>query len=249
MTVVSRLPVSQRLAPEALPAGRIGWSFPALPADAVAAVEDTWNVSIHHDTEAASPFSYRSAAAVLGSARSEQIVRGLSSRTNLVLPGARTLVIGSGPLADVVTETLTRLGGRVIRASDDPTVRLRAHLAGLATVAVGDQEGWPIVDFTLVTGEGHVPLDPGILPAVSLDASLAATGIAPASGPLVRPQVHRTDSARRVVDPVPLLPGRIEEASPLEWRIIDVIVALSLLVAGGADAATTDARLAEAVLA
>lgn len=224
----------------------IGWRFPALPPALADAVATEWGLTIVEDADAVDPRSHGAFAALHAHARSEQVVRALARRTNLVLPAASALVIGDGPVAETIATALGRGGTRVVRAVGDPVVRLRAALAGTRHVPAGDP--WPAADLVIASGEGHPPLDPAALSGVAIDASPDGSGLRDAGGESVRPGVRQVAGQTWVVDaPGPFENGNAASARPT--RIADLLVALSILRAGAAGAADADALLAGLVLA
>lgn len=227
----------------------VAWDFPELPEAVADAVEGEWGVRILRDPSAVRPQSLPAFGILFAHARIEQIVRTLAAGTNLVLPGARVRVIGDGVLAETAARVLARGGSRVIRVTADPTATLRAALEGFETAPLGDLGDALPSDLAIVTGEGHPPLS-GV-PGVAVDASADATGIAApdgsgtgdvAEGAPVRPGVRRAGDGWIVAAP-PVFTGA---ASARERRVIDLVVALSVLTARGDDA---DGRLAELAVA
>jgi hypothetical protein len=226
--------------------------LPALPHPLLDAVAGAWGLSISHDAAAPDPLALPAFGAVFAQARADQTVRAFSRRTNLVLSGSTTAIVGDGPLSDALASTLTRIGARVLRIAPDPVVRLRAHLAGLEAV---DPAGLPYAaanaHYLLATGESHPPLSPADFAGVLADASVAATGLAPLESEPVRAHVSRVpEGEARVVDVPPPFPTQAESADGLAWRLADLVVALTLLTAGAdGDPTAADTRLAEELVA
>jgi hypothetical protein len=224
----------------------IGWRFPALPPALADAVATEWGLTIVEDAAEIDPRSLPAFAALHAHARSEQVVRALARRTNLVLPAASALVIGDGPVAATIATTLGRGGTRVVRAVGDPVVRLRAELAGIRNVPSGAP--WPAADLVIVSGEGHPPLAPTALSGVVIDASSDASGVQDAAGENVRPGVRHVHAQTWAVEsPGPYENGNAASAHPT--RIADLLIALSILRASTAGAADADTLLAGLVLA
>lgn len=219
------------------------WNFPALPSAVAGTASAVWGVTITADPGAPAPQSLPAFAVLFAHARSEQVVRAIARRTNLVLPAATVLVVGDGPIAEALTTTLTRGGSRIVRAAGEPVARLRAGLAGLRTVP--PSAPWPAADHVIATGEGHAPVDPSVLRGVLIDASPDGTGLIAAGGRQVRPFVHRTAARTWVVD-APAVFDAGPTASPPSTRIADLLIALSILRVRTNDA---DARLARLVVA
>lgn len=200
-------------------------------------------------------------AALLASARTQQVLAGVSRRTNLTLAGSTAVVVGDGPLAAALRRALHRIGTHVVAAAG-PRTRVAAVQDGLRTLDPADLADLAAATgellgggrgHLLVTGEGHAPLDPTRLTGVLGDASLRATGFRRATrGTPVRPGVVRLGSSWVVDLPTPL-PDTLEGADALSWRVADVVVALLLLVAGtdaGPDALEeADVTLARLALA
>ncbi len=223
------------------------WDFPALPPQIGTAVERTWRLRIENDPGASSPLALPGFAAAFAPARSTQLLRALAHRTNLVLPGARILVVGDGPLADALSTTLSRMGSRIVRAVNDPVTRLRAALAGAEThSSIADVR--IDVDEVIATGEGHPPLDPRSAHGVLLDASPDGRALLTVPGSPVRPHVRRVDGgATHIVDAPAVFPPLLDEATALDRHLVDLFVALSLL--RRADPTAADTELARLVLA
>lgn len=208
----------------------VPWRFPALPAPLAAFVRAQWSIDIVADDDAADPRAGSAFSALLAHARTEQIVRALARRTNLVLPAATVLVVGDGGIAETLATTLSAGGSRVVRAIHAPIPRLRAHLRGGRTA--DPSAPWPAADLVITTGEGHAPLDPAALHAVTIDAALDGTGLTPASGESVRPFVQRVaDASWSVAAPGPYETGDGSADHPN--RLADLLVALSILRAHG----------------
>jgi hypothetical protein len=216
----------------------IGWRFPALPADVADAASTFWSMTVVADDTAPDPRDGQAFSALLAHARSEQVVRALATRTNLVLPAATARVVGEGPIAETIAASLSAGGSRIIRVIGSPVARLRAHLAGTRTATASA----PLpADLVIATGEGHAPVDPAAQPGVAIDASLDGTGLLPATGETVRPFVQRLAPRSWLVAP----PGSFTAADGEPGRIADLLVALSILRAHTGDA---DSALAELVL-
>jgi adenosylhomocysteinase len=129
----------------------------------------------------------------------QTVVQGLMNATNLMLPGARSTVLGFGPCGQGVARTLARLGARVAVVEPDPYRALAAVLEGyqvgtterllpdtrLLLLATGrpDVIAGELLDVlpdgVVVAGVGHVPweLDLTALSARSIDVtSVSAAG-------------------------------------------------------------------------
>ena len=206
------------------------------------------------DAKAPDPLCLPAFAALYAQARADQVIRAFSRRTNLVLAGTTTAVVGDGPVADALTTALTRIGSRVVRVAADPVVRLRARLAGLETTAqLSTTAG---AHYIIATGESHPPLDPALdtaldtaaFAAVLADASPSGTALRSATGTPVRPHVDRAGETARVVSIPSPFPADLDEPPGLAWRIADLYLALSRLVADGGDPRAADLLIAEAVL-
>ena len=217
----------------------VGWCFPALPAVAADTASTVWGVTVVVDETAPDPRDGQAFSALLAHARSEQVVRALAERTNLVLPAATALVVGDGQIADQIAASLSAGGSRIIRVIDSPVARLRAHLAGTRTSSAS--AALPAADLLIATGEGHAPVDPAARSGVAIDASLDGTGLIPASGDTVRRFVQRLAPRSWLV----ASPESFTAADGTPGRIADLLVALSILRAQTADA---DGALAELVL-
>lgn len=218
----------------------IGWRFPVLPAVVADAASTAWGVTVVADDTAPDPRDGQAFSTLLAHARSEQVVRALAQRTNLVLPAATALVVGEGPIAETIAASLSAGGTRIIRVIDSSVARLRAHLAGTRTATASAPP--PAADLVIATGEGHAPVDPAAQPGVAIDASLDGTGVIPTTGKTVRPFVQRlAPRAWLVASPDPFAATNGEPG-----RITDLLVALSILRAHTDDA---DTALAELVLA
>lgn len=215
------------------------------------AVSEAWGVTIEARSDAIDPQSFAAFAALFAHARSEQIIRALSHRTNLVLPGARVLIVGGGPIAETISTTLSRVGSRITRASDDPITLLRAKLLGCAVRSLYDQSADLRADHVIATGEEHPPLEAATAHGILIDASPDGTGFLAAASTavdtLARPHVHRVAGSEslRVAAPA-VFPTELGAATPLELHLIDLLVALSILTLHSDDAS---ADLAELVLA
>jgi hypothetical protein len=252
----SALQRSATAVPEA-PDAVAAWRFPTLPASVIEAASAAFGVTIVADEAAEDPRDSPAFAALFAHARAEQIVRALARRTNLVLPAARALVIGDGPVAEVIASILGRGGSRVVRGITDPVVRLRAHLSGERTATAP----WPAADIVITTGETTHPLSKsatGSSPALEITihaprtagGTAAATARGPAGGTAedsARPFVTKTGVGSWTV----AIPNVFEIGDGASDRIADALIALSILRIRTTDARTTDAdaRLAELVLA
>ncbi|GAB3595729.1 hypothetical protein [Microbacterium tumbae] len=217
----------------------LGWRFPALPPEAAAFAEAEADLRVVEDAEAAEPQRTRAFGALFAHARSEQIVRALAGRTNLVLPAASALVVGDGPLAAVIAGALARGGARATRAVADPVARLAAHLDGVRTTSAAVL---PASDLLVVTGEGHAPADATARRGVAIDASPSGDALLATPGEEVRPSVRTAAEGSWVVE----APGVFSAGSPLSAHIADLLLAFSILTVR-TDAA--DALLAELALA
>jgi hypothetical protein len=228
--------------------GEVTWSaVPTIPDAVAAAVDQAWGLTIRTDDErGAVPLP--SLAAVLAQARAEQIVRALAQRTNLVLPGSRTVVVGDGVLADAAERILSRGGARVLRAAADPATRVRRLLAGAESLDP-DPTRWPVVDHVVATGEGHDALDPALLRGVVIDASYSRTAVRPHAGEPVRAHVAEVAPGRWVVEAPAPVEQDVGRLSGLAWHMVDAVVAASVVVAGGEAPVPADARFAQLVLA
>jgi hypothetical protein len=253
-----RLPVSTRLGADSNARARsVSWagSLPSLLEPLRAALSEAWGLSIVHASAAPDPLALPAFAAAFAQARADQVLRAFSRRTNLVLSGSTTAVVGDGPLADALTAALTRIGARVVRVAADPVAGLRAHLAGLEAVDLaGLTHAAATAHYVLATGESHPPLSPADFTGVLADASVSATGLLPAGSDPVRAHVGRAaGSDARVVDvPPPFPPYAADDgtADGLAWRLADLVVALSLLWAEtDGDTTAADIRLAQELLA
>lgn len=217
----------------------IGWHFPTLPAVVADAASGALGVTVVTDDTAPDPRDGQAFSALLAHTLSEQVVRALAKRTNLVLPAATALVVGEGPVAETIAASLSAGGTRIIRGIDSPVARLRAHLAGTRTATASAP--LPAADLVIATGEGHAPVDPAAQPGVAIDASLDGTGLIPTTGETVRPFVQRLAPHSWIVSsPEPFTATNGEPG-----RIADLLVALSILRAHTDDA---DNALAELVL-
>lgn len=236
-------------------AASIGFPFGEVPDAALTLARTSLGLEIIGSAiDATSSPSFRLVVARL---RAEQVVRGLSFATNLLLAGKVVVVVGTGELAFALVRVLARVGARVTLASEQPEARLAVHLDGLSTWP--DVGALPPADFVFATAEGHAPLQRsairGEAPLV-LDAALgSATGIragfaAIEGGERVRASVRRFDGPLFVVDPPLEFALQAGQLSPLGWRMADAALALALLasVDSGAVSAATDARLAELVI-
>jgi hypothetical protein len=222
-----------------------GGALPPLPPSARDAVRRASGLTLDVDAAAPDPLARPAFSALYARTRAEQVVLAFSSRTNLVLAGTSIAVVGDGPLADELSATLTRIGARVVRFSDSPLVRLRAHLAGLAAHRLSEIDRAAGLHYLLATGE-HAPLTPPAGP-VRVDAAPSGSSFldaAPAAAAL-RAGVERDPAGVRTVA-VPAVFPADAGGSALDARILDALGALSVLRAAGVD--DGDAALAELVL-
>jgi hypothetical protein len=222
-----------------------GGALPALPPAARESVRQASGLTLDADAAAPDPLARPAFSALYARTRAEQLVLAFSARTNLVLAGTSVALIGDGPLADELSATLTHIGARLVRFSDSPLVRLRAHLAGLAAHPLADSGRAADVHYLLATGE-HAPV---AFPAGPVRADAAPTAAsfldaAPAAAEL-RPGVERDAAGVRSVV-VPAVFPTEQGGSALDWRIVDALGALSVLRAAGIG--DPDTALAELVL-
>ena len=117
----------------------------------------------------------------------ELVLRSFARETNLLLPSTRVLVVGGGPVADSLAIALTRLGGRVEVASDDPVelVAIAHRSAVVARHIVTAQFISADVDVVIATGRSHPPLTPDAVatadrPLIAVNAALPPDGDAAA---------------------------------------------------------------------
>ncbi|MGB4776883.1 hypothetical protein [Microbacterium sp.] len=240
---------------------RIVWAadVPHLPEGIATAVEERWHVRIGHGPDGSRGLP--TFAEVFAHTRAEQVLRAFAQRTNLVLSGVRTTVVGAGPLASALVAMLTRVGSRVTLATDDDAAAVRFALHGHDVVPV-DAVAGIAAETTFVTGEGD-----GVV-ADDLTGVLADAGtspgslvVAPGEGIESRAFVGRPDlRSRRWIVELPPPFGEDFTASSgtatrpgnaVEWYLADLVVAASLATvraaAVGADAAAADALFAKAV--
>lgn len=216
------------------------WRFPTLP-DSSASFAASLGVSVLADRHAPAPQSRSSFGALFAHARAEQTLRALASRTNFVLPSATAFVVGDGEIAAAIAVALARGGARVMRAIDDPVVRLRAHLEGVRTTS--SRALPPVADLLIATGENQAPIDQAVRSGTAIDASVDGSGLlGSASTGTVRAGVRGAGPTSWIVDSPPVFAAE----STLSLRIADQLIALSILQASADDA---DARLAELALA
>lgn len=233
----SRLPWAARLAARESVVIRWAPTLPPLTDAAADAVAHAHGIRLAQAPDAPDPWDVRSFAGLFAQARADQVLRALSSRTNLVLSGTTTRVVGDGPIADALAAALTRIGSRVIRASADPRTRLRAELAGLGTDPAAHAHQ------TIATGEGHGPVDPGTVTGLLVDAApRPGTGFAAGAGEPARPGVVRAGEREAWIVDVP--PPFADDPDPSQRRMLDALVTLSLLSGAG----DLDRAFAEAVL-
>lgn len=109
----------------------------------------------------------------------ELVLRSFARDTNLLLPSTRVLLVGVGPVADGLATALTRLGGRVEVASDDPVELVAiAHRSAVVGRHVVTREFISAdVDVVMTTGQSHPPLTPDAVAAA--DRPLIAVNAAP----------------------------------------------------------------------
>lgn len=254
--VLLRLPLSQRAVAAGSPHPprhvALAPVLPALPPEVTDAVAREWGVVIGRDDAGADPRGIPAFATLFAQARTEQVLRAISARTNLVLAGTRTAVVGDGALAAAIVASLTRIGSRVTVVAADPHARLRSHVTGLTTAAPDALDDVVArLDHVVATGEGHAPLDPAHLPAIVADASPDGSGLAPAAGESVRPHVRRVAAGGGWIVGMPQpYPADIDAASALEWHSIDLVVAVAVLttIHDGESRDAVSARLAEVVV-
>ncbi|MFT4050705.1 MAG: hypothetical protein QM677_00470 [Microbacterium sp.] len=233
-------------------ASAIAWGadVPALPAAIQETARNTWGLEIVTDASASLP-AHPALAAAYAHARAEQVVRALSARTNLVLPGARVVVVGAGPVGSAIAAVLGHLGSRVTVATDDDTAAVRLQLSGARVVRPREVEA---ADLLIATGEGHAPLDATELTGVLADAATTPGALVVPAGALPEARAHvRTLGDRTWIVDLPRPIGKegaesgegAEAATALEAHIADLVVAASLARARCADRANLgDTRLA-----
>lgn len=231
--LAARLPLATAAGSPGRPGAEVVWGGPLAPSDAlVDAVAAAFGVALRTAADGPDPGAHPAFRALFASARAEQVVRQLSSRTNLALAGTTAVVVGDGPLAERLTRTLTRIGVRVLRATDDPLVRLDAELAGLGHVPVS-ASGSTGAHYILLTGEGTAPIAAATLEGVVVDASADGGALdIGATRDASRPGV-RIEGRARIVELDPPLPSGVHAGSGLQWRVLDALVALSILTARG----------------
>jgi len=220
---------------------------PALPPAVAAAVAEEWGLAIGRGASGFDAFAVPSFRLLAARPRAQQVLRAVSRRTNLVLPGSRAVVAGEGALATTLARTLSTLGAHAILAAAPRGARLRAHLDGLETADAEDVPGIA-ADYVLLTGEGQPPADPARLRGVVADASYDGSGLAAAAfREPARPGVRRLAGGPALVVDIPApLPADLPDADGLAWGLVDLVVATALLVRGDHD---VDARLAELAVA
>ncbi|GGK89907.1 hypothetical protein [Nocardia jinanensis] len=114
---------------------------------------------VDRDTFAASPVvtGYETRA------WADLVLRAFARETNLLLPGTRFLLLGTGPVADALAGALTRIGGRLEiagRNSIELVDLARRH--GVPVRPLGEPQSIPVgIDVVVVTGSDHPPFDPG----------------------------------------------------------------------------------------
>jgi hypothetical protein len=217
----------------AAPTEPLDKSWPApfgLAPDIADAVADATGVRLQTDAAAPDPRENAAFAAVFASARTEQVILELSARTNLVLAGTSATVIGDGALGDRLVRSLVRIGARTTRATDDPLVALRSRLDALEVVGLDDLEP---AHYIFLTGEGVPPVDAARLSGVVVDASPDVRALTVGeTRALTRPDVHG-EAGARIVRIDPPLPADLGTARGLQWRILDALLALSVLASRG----------------
>ncbi|MGW6334782.1 hypothetical protein [Nocardia rhamnosiphila] len=106
------------------------------------------------------------------------ILSSLARETNLLLPGTRILLLGTGTLADALASAIARFGGQLEVAAQDPVGLI--DIAGRHGVPVWTVPDGEVVssgiDIVLVTGRNHPPLvresiTPTQRPLVAVDAT------------------------------------------------------------------------------
>lgn len=227
------LPVSLRLHREwrsALVTLSYGGALPPLPPALRALLREAAGIDLSRADDGVDPFGSPAFGILYSRLRAEQVLRAVSSRTNLTIAGTTVTVVGDGLLAEALATSLRTLGAAVIRATDAPVVALAARLDGfrvqpLDALASRDTP----VHLTLLTGEGHgiPPVD--TLEGLVADASPAGTATAGVhTSPSSRPFVGQAGKAFLVEMPSPLP----EEDAPLAatpWLLLDALIALMLL--------------------
>lgn len=225
----TRLPLTRAAAPAETIQATWREPFGLVPAVADAVAEET-GVRLTTDAGAPDPRENPAFAALFASARTEQVILELSSRTNLVLAGTSATVIGDGRLGDRLARSLGRIGARTTRATDDPLIALRSRLDALEVISLDQLAP---AHYVFLTGEGVPAIDAARLAGVVVDAS--ADGLALAVGEtraLTRPEV-RGEVEARIVSVDPPLPTDLDRARGLQWRILDALLALSILESRG----------------
>ncbi|MGW1738296.1 hypothetical protein ACWCPQ_05745 [Nocardia sp. NPDC001965] len=129
---------------------------------------------IDQETFAASPV----VAGFEARARAELVLRALARETNLLLPSTRFLLLGTGPVADPLASSLTRLGARLEIAAHDPAGLVDlAHRYGVPVRSTATPERVPAdFDVVITTGHDHPPFTPDAVaaaarPLVVIDAA------------------------------------------------------------------------------
>ncbi|NUS92710.1 MAG: hypothetical protein HOQ36_09900 [Nocardia sp.] len=127
---------------------------------------------IDRETFAASPV----VAGFEARARAELVLRALARETNLLLPSTRFLLLGTGPVADALAGSLTRLGARLEIVAHDPAgLADFAHRYGVPVAATSERVPAEI-DVVIATGRDHPPFTPDAVaaaarPLVVIDAA------------------------------------------------------------------------------
>ncbi|MFI2230111.1 hypothetical protein [Nocardia testacea] len=106
------------------------------------------------------------------------ILGALARETNLLLPGTRILLLGTGALADALASAVARFGGQLEVAAQDAVGLIDIagrHSVPVRTVTDGEVVSSGI-DIVLVTGRNHPPLvreaiAPTRRPLVAVDAT------------------------------------------------------------------------------
>jgi hypothetical protein len=252
--VAARLPIASRLARDAAPTvpSDAIWAFAPLAPSIADAVATAFGVRLGHDDTTPDPIAHPAFAALYASARTEQVIREVSARTNLVLAGTTAVVAGDGPLAASLTAALTRIGVRVQRETDDPVTRLATRLAGLSLATPGAD-----IHYLFLTGERATararnrgssttrreePLADGgsagisdAVHAAGLVVDVSATGRAlhTNDGVAATRASVRVQGGTRILTIDGPLPHDLAATSALPWRILDGLVALSILTTRG----------------
>ncbi|MEV0109317.1 hypothetical protein AB0H42_23675 [Nocardia sp. NPDC050799] len=88
------------------------------------------------------------------------VLRALARETNLLLPGTRILLLGTGTLAEALASAIARFGGQLEVAAQDPVGLIDiAGRHGVPVWTVTDREIVSSgIDIILVTGRNHPPL-------------------------------------------------------------------------------------------